>query len=263
MKGAIVVAALVFAVCAAGTARADGDPASDLLVLRNIFVPYEAPSSASVTALTKQVQAAYDAGYRVKVAVIATNIDLGAIPSLFGKPTAYAKFLGQELAGYYIGPLLIVMPAGYGIYDGGRSTQAENGVLGRLVHPASAKPDDLVHAATAAVGKLLSAGALKSKDILKPFVQTLTAVVKQHVLSVRYYLFDDSGKSAVTLTISHATQKLFTAQVPIHPTGNDKAELQKASLPSGLVLTGARVCVVGTDAAGNASPPSCKKLTLR
>ncbi len=88
-------------------------------------------------------------------------------------------------------------------------------------------------------------------------------MVKQHVLSVSYYLFDDSGKSAVTLTISHATQKLFTAQVPIHPTGNDKAELQKASLPPSLVLAGARVCVVGTDPAGNRSPPSCKKLTLR
>ena len=51
-------------------------------------------------------------GYRVKVAVIASGADLGAIPSLFGKPTEYSRFLGVELSMYYVGPLLIVMPAG-------------------------------------------------------------------------------------------------------------------------------------------------------
>ena len=69
----------------------------------------------------------YADGNRVKVAVIATSDDLGAIPSLMNKPDDYAKFLGQELAGFYIGPLLIVMPSGWGVYDGGRSVAAENG----------------------------------------------------------------------------------------------------------------------------------------
>jgi hypothetical protein len=259
------VAALVLAAAAAGagTARADGDPASDVLVLYNVFVPYEAPSKTAVAGLSKQVQAAYAAGYRVKVAVVATSIDLGAISSLFGKPTEYAKFLGQELSSFYIGPLLIVMPGGYGIYDGGRSTQAEDGVLAGLARPVSAKPNDLVSAATTAVGRLLGAGALKSTDILKPFVDMLAGSVKLHTLSVRYYLFDDSGKAAVTVTILRGSQILYTAQIAAHVTGNDKPELRTAALPSGLGVADARVCVVGVDAAGNRSPPSCKKLVVR
>ena len=262
---AALVAAFVLAVCAAGagTARADGDPASDMLVLHNVFLPYETPSQTAAAELSKQVQAVYAAGYRIKVAVIATNIDLGAIPSLFGKPSNYAKFLGQELSSYYIGPLLIVMPAGYGIYDGGRTTRAEEAILAGLARPASAKPTDLVSAATTAVGRLLGAGALKSADILKPFVETLAGAVKLHTLSVRYYLFDDSGKAAVTVTVLRASQTLYTSQIPAHVTGNDKAELRKATLPSGLALAGTRVCVVGVDAAGNRSPPSCKRLVVR
>jgi len=262
---AAIVAAVLLAACAAGagSARADGDPASDTLVLNNVFLPYEASAKSADASLQKQVQAAYTAGYRVKVAVIATNIDLGAIPSLFNKPAQYAKFLGQELSGYYIGPLLIVMPAGYGIYDGGRCTQAEDAVLTGLAKPSSAKPTDLVTAATTAVGRMLGAGALKSADILKPFVETLAGTVRGRTLSVQYYLFDDSGRAAVTVTVSRAAQSLYSAQIPIHAAGADKPELQRLALPSGLALKGARVCVVGTDAAGNRSPPSCKRLAVR
>jgi len=43
---------------------------------------------------------------------------LGAIPSLFNKPNQYARFLGFELSAGFIGPLLIVMPSGFGIWDG-------------------------------------------------------------------------------------------------------------------------------------------------
>jgi hypothetical protein len=254
---------LAAAAAGAGTARADGDPASDVLVLYNVFVPYEAPSKTAVAVLSKQVQAAYAAGYRVKVAVVATSIDLGAISSLFGKPTEYAKFLGQELSSFYIGPLLIVMPGGYGIYDGGRSTQAEDGVLAGLARPVSAKPNDLVSAATTAVGRLLGAGALKSTDILKPFVDMLAGSVKLHTLSVRYYVFDDSGRSAVTLTVVHAGQTLYTAHIAAHATGDQRPEHKTLLLPPSVAPAGARVCVVGVDATGNRSPPSCKRLVMR
>ena len=264
VKTAVAVV-LALAVCAgvAGSARADGDPASDTLVLRNVFLPYEAPSGTAAVALEKQVQAAYTAGYRLKVAVVATKIDLGAIPSLFDKPAEYAKFLGQELSGYYIGPLLIVMPAGYGIYDGGRSTQAEDGVLAGVARPASAKPVDLVNAATSVVGKLLAARALKSADILKPFVDALVGSVKQRRLFVQYYLFDDSGKAAATLTVMRGKQTLYTAQVAAHPTSGTKPESKTLTLPSGIALKGARFCVVGADASGNRSRPACRALVVR
>ena len=71
-------------------------------------------------------------GDRVKVALIYTAEDLGAIPSLFGQPGEYA-----QLGLWYVGPLLVVMPAGFGVYDGGRSTAAAEQVL-RSVDPAGA-----------------------------------------------------------------------------------------------------------------------------
>src|SRR5262249_49953284 len=39
---------------------------------------------------------------------IATRTDLGSVPSLFGKPKAYAQFLGEEIRSFYTGPLLVV-----------------------------------------------------------------------------------------------------------------------------------------------------------
>jgi hypothetical protein len=151
VRRAALVACVLVAAATAADARADGDPASDMLVVQNVFLPYEATSRTAAAGLAKEVASAYAAGDRVKVALVATRVDLGAIPSLFGKPSQYATFLGRELAGFYVGPLLIVMPSGYGIYDGGRSTAAQQGVLARLALPGSAKPDSLAAAAANAV----------------------------------------------------------------------------------------------------------------
>ena len=112
-------------------ARADGDPASDVLLLRNVFLPYEAPSPSVAGALEQAANAVYLHGDRLKVAVIYSRDDLGAIPSLFGQPAQYAQFLGIELGLWYVGPLLVVMPNGVGIYDGGRPTAAEQQVFAR------------------------------------------------------------------------------------------------------------------------------------
>jgi hypothetical protein len=253
MRVALVVSALAAAAMLAGTARADGDPASDMLVIQNVFLPYELPSQSASAGLTKQVAAAYAAGYRLKVAVIGAPVDLGAIPSLFNKPQDYARFLGQELSTFYIGPLLIVMPKGYGIYDGGRSTSAETGVLGALAAPGSAKPDTLVNAATSAVSKLTAAGALHSKDILKPYVETLLAKFAGGRLTVQYYLYDDSGKAAVTITVMRGTTVAATVKGGLHTTSILRPETQRLSLPSGAT----RVCVAATDPSGNRAQ-SCK-----
>ena len=88
--------------------RADGDPASDYLLIQNVFLPYEAPSPNVSTALEQAIAAVYQHGDRVKVALIDNVSDLGAIPSLFGHPADYAHFLGYELSLWYIGPVLVV-----------------------------------------------------------------------------------------------------------------------------------------------------------
>ena len=72
----------------AGAARADGDPASDTLLLQNVFFPYSAPTRATESALQTAVNDVYAHGDRVKVALVYDPTDLGSVGSLFGKPDA-------------------------------------------------------------------------------------------------------------------------------------------------------------------------------
>jgi hypothetical protein len=107
-------------------ALADVDPASDVLLLQNVFVPYK-PKVCNqlrdqLTSLTGRSKAA---GYPLKVAIIGSRLDLGGAPQFFGNPQGYAKFLGQELNLYgpsvnrnlKNSPLLVVMPQGFGTYQ--------------------------------------------------------------------------------------------------------------------------------------------------
>src|SRR5437870_10560080 len=210
----VVAAALAFA-AGAGPATADGDPASDVLFGKNVFLPYPPPSRSASDALTAQVAAVYAKRFRIKVALIATRLDLGAVPSLFGKPDRYAQFLGQELSSFYAGPLLVVMAAGFGIYDAGRSTAAEERVLARE-KVRGAAPDDLANAATSAVGKLLAARALVSKDIRPPIAWPDGAVRDGKTVRLRYLLLDDSGRAAALLQVLNGSQHVVASfRVPL------------------------------------------------
>jgi hypothetical protein len=136
-------------------AAADGDPASDTLLGENVFYPYSPPVARAVKlALDRQTAAARRAGLPIKVALIADPTDLGAIPSLFGKPQAYAKFLDQEISFRGAQPLLVVMAAGYGVQ--GVTGPARLAVSG-LPKPAGKTSTDLARAAQTAVTKLVSA----------------------------------------------------------------------------------------------------------
>ena len=118
------------ALLAAPLARADGDPASDVLYGGWVFVPFTDKLSGQEEVLQKTVLAAKRSGYPIKVAVIGGPSDLGAVPQLYAKPQLYARFLGLELRFVkYGGRLLIVMPNGFGIYHHGRSTAREQQAL--------------------------------------------------------------------------------------------------------------------------------------
>ena len=162
-----LAAVLVAAFAAAGIARADGDPASDVLPTQDVYLPVAQPSADAASGLTKSVAEVYAGGDRIKVAVIATLDDMGSVPTLFNQLQEYARFLGIELSGFYVGPLLIVMPGGFGYYDGGRPVAAATSVLGGLSVNRSSS-DGLVRSASAAVDKLRAADALKSPDIKAP-----------------------------------------------------------------------------------------------
>jgi hypothetical protein len=108
-----------------GPARGDGDPASDVLASQSVFLPQDAGLSAKQQAeLGALVAAAGRSGYQLRVAVISSKSELGSVTGLWRQPETYARFLGQELSLVYRGPLLVVMPNGYGLYGTGSEQSA-------------------------------------------------------------------------------------------------------------------------------------------
>ena len=121
MKRVACAAVVLLALAGAGLARADADPASDVLYQHALFLPYEAKVSPAAEAkLRAAIKAASAAGRPVRVALIATKGDLGGVPQLFGNPTYYARFLDAELVFLYTGRVLVVMPNGAGLAKGGK-----------------------------------------------------------------------------------------------------------------------------------------------
>ena len=113
----IAVFGTAVALAAVPLARADGDPASDVLYNSNLFPSYDSGiSTARLEALKATLDASKKAGYEIRVAVIAKQDDLGSVTSLWAKPKDYARFLGTERGIVYKKPLLVVMPNGVGYY---------------------------------------------------------------------------------------------------------------------------------------------------
>jgi hypothetical protein len=258
--------ALVAALAAltSATARADGDPASDVLYFQDVFLPYAKPSPDVAGQLTSAVTSSGKAGVRVKVAVIASEQDLGSVPSLFGKPGLYARFLGTELQSFYTQRLLVVMPAGFGLFFAGKPTTRETAALSS-VSIASPAPDDLTKAATAAVHALSKAVApTRGKDRTAPTVAALPSKgAKGKTAALRYRVFDAGGKSREIVRVYGPGLLLF-ATISTRPT---KAKPKRTTtvtwkVPADLSETSIRFCVLAQDAAGNQSKTSCAPLTI-
>jgi hypothetical protein len=151
---AVASVAALAAFAFAGAARADGDPASDVLYTQWVFLPFESPVPKEVSQrLDQVVQSARSDGYPIKVAVIGAPADLGTAYALWQKPRQYASFLGQELVFLYKGPLLIVMPNGFGVFHYRHPVTVERKVLAALPLPQEGIVG-LVNAAVDAVGRL-------------------------------------------------------------------------------------------------------------
>jgi hypothetical protein len=109
--------ALLAALAFAASARADGDPASDVLTQQAVFIPAgRGIPAADQARLQAVVKAATAHGAPVRVALIAARADLGAVTGLWRNPSGYAQFLGTELSGIYHGTVIVVMPNGYGVW---------------------------------------------------------------------------------------------------------------------------------------------------
>jgi hypothetical protein len=157
VRRAALVLLVALALLVPGSARANGDPASDTLLTEQTFLPIEAPISASAkNDLNKTVAEANKKGYTIRVAIIPFTGDLGLVGSLWGKPQPYAKFLWNELSFQYNNRLLVAMPAGFGFYAGnGKPIDKELAVL-KGIKPGQI-PTDLTASAAEAVRQLAAA----------------------------------------------------------------------------------------------------------
>jgi hypothetical protein len=257
----LAIAAALFAAVVPATALADGDPASDVLPVQNTFTPYPPPANAA--ALAASVQKVFESGHRLRVAVIVTRRDLGSIPSLFGKANAYARFLGQELGAFYAGPLLIVMPSGFGIYDGRRSTAPEAGVLAKLkVDGSSASA--LVASATTAVDALAAARALNSPDILPPNSYPLQPTAHPgKTVNLIYHVLEDSERSSEVVTVYDGAKVLAVLHSPMRLADYNTPRSVRWDVPADVPRKGLKFCVVATDGSGNRQQqPACSPITV-
>lgn len=155
----IVLLAILALLIAAPAAQANGDPASDILLQQDSFLPY-APETqkALATALEDVLADADAAGYPMKVALIASERDLGAYPQLFNRAQEYADLLTANLRA--LNPhgdpvqnvhLLVVMPGGFG---GNNLGEQVNDALGPIEIQADASSDGLAKAAVEAIARL-------------------------------------------------------------------------------------------------------------
>jgi hypothetical protein len=145
VRRALAIALTLASLAAPAAALADGDPASDVLLVQDVYSPYQPKVPKPVSdALAATLKKARVAGYPLKVAIIATKNDLGAVPQYMNRPQPYALFLEREIAFNQKKPLLIVMPNGYGSAEAG--AQAATALKG-LTPPNTTDGDKLGRAA--------------------------------------------------------------------------------------------------------------------
>jgi hypothetical protein len=190
---ALFLILLIGALTAPALARADGDPASDVLIKEQAFYPYQLKlPAASTKALTETLKRAKEQGFPIRVAMIANQFDLGSAGLLYRKPQPYAQFLAQELAMFNSDWLLVVMPNGYGLYrclvkkrpegysdpcEGDRATAADQKLLAALPTQERSR-QDFAAAADVAVRRLGEAhGASFGGGLVKPLIGVVAVVL--------------------------------------------------------------------------------------
>ncbi len=159
MRLALITVILAsMALIAAPAVLADGDPASDVLVENQLFNPVDSGISLDSQArLEALLNASAKAGFRLKVALIASQTDLGTATAFWRSPGKYAQYLGYELSELYGGQLLVVMPSGFGLYGPRRGPHAVGGTERHVRAIAPGPGEQLASAALSAVPLLARA----------------------------------------------------------------------------------------------------------
>ena len=115
-------------------ALADGDPASDYLLAQSTFLsPFDGHiPTAERERADRPARERQATGLALKVAVIVTRYDLGAVPILFDKPQTYAQVPQRGGLLLLADELLVVMPNGYGLARAKGLPPADKAVIARL-----------------------------------------------------------------------------------------------------------------------------------
>ena len=258
--------ALVALLLLPAVARADGDPASDVLYFADYFVSYDETSRPLISDLQHATDVARAQGKPIKVAAICSQTDMRAVPSLYNKPRTYAKFLAAELAGILTGPLVIVMPAGFGVYVKEEDKIPELQQVLSQVPLHTGTVHELTETATAGVNKLRQSLTKPSGDKRAPSARALAMSAKLgKKTKLRFRVSDNSGKARALVRVYGPQYALFASL---------SMALRKVGARGSVHSVGWRVpptlapgkysfCVLATDKAGNASKTSCAKLLLK
>lgn len=95
-----------------------------------MFVPADAGATVpQETRLQAILVAAARAGYPIRVAIIASQTDLGSVTAFWREPEDYANFLGEELSLVAHARVLVIMPNGFGLYVPRDTPQQEVAIL--------------------------------------------------------------------------------------------------------------------------------------
>jgi hypothetical protein len=154
-----LLAVLVLLLVAAAPARADGDPASDVLPDQPVFygsaLDLKSKQAAQLDALAREAKRK---GFEVNVAVVSRLEDMGSATQFWNDMENYGAFLAGEIGCCVKGRLLIVMPAGFGVTYLGHSSVADRKALAGL--PAPGAVPNLMPAAMNAIVKLAAASGV-------------------------------------------------------------------------------------------------------
>lgn len=133
------------------------------------------------------------------------------------------------------------------------------------MHPSGSSPEDLTTSAAGVVRRLVAAGALKSKDIKRPYVSALSATVTHgHTAKLNYAVFDDSGKTRERLAVRDSKNRVLAKwATAIRPTSPTKTYAVSWRVPRNAPRRGLRFCVAAYDASGNHTAPNCARVIVK
>jgi len=261
-----VVVSLAALLLLPAAARADGDPASDVLYFTDVFTSFQETNKPLIAKLQQATDVARAQGRPIKVAAVWDAYDLGAVPQLLNKPVTYARFLASELSGILTGPLVIAMPSGFGVYV--KEEDKIPGLQRVLSHvPVHAGTvDELTKTATAGVNALRESLTPKTGDQRAPTTRALATSAKLGKRTkLRFRVSDNSGRARALVRVYGTRFALYASlSMPLR-TVSKRGSVQSVSwrVPRTLVPGKYRFCVLATDKAGNASTTSCAKLLLK